>query len=244
MIDRLVSARGRDVFSDDYSPQQAIQSQELINPDAQKLAVIFPPWHGGGRFTDRLSERLQNRNWAVLNYNFHNQIIEPNPNRVLASYETVQAEISVHLDEIQAGAAYRYMHFIGISLGNVAMALVAKEYPDFSSATFVVPGSNLATSMWEGARTQGIAESMEQQGHTKSEVDEAWRDLAPMNNAVAFREKRVQTFISTTDRIILPHYQSQMNEALINAGSHLTSQSSRLGHGASIIKFCYFSGKI
>jgi hypothetical protein len=244
MIDRLVVARGKDIFSDEYTASQAVQGREWLNRDAKKLAVIFPQWHAVGWPNSELTKRLKKQNWAVLNYQFHDQILEPNIERVPQSYGAVQAEVIEDLEYIEESEAYERVHFIGISLGTMAMTLVASEYSGFSSATFVLPCSKLASSMWEGSRTQGIREGLEEQGYARTQVEEAWHDLEPWAYAKAFRGKTVHSVVSPSDRIILPSYQIQMNEALANGGAHLSTEFNRLDHSESILKFCYLSGKI
>ena len=244
MIDRIVCARGKDVFSDDYSSAQAVQDRELLNPDADRLAVLFPQWHAGSWPSSSLIKRLQEQNWAVLNYDFHDQILEPNVGRVLQSFENIQTEITADLETIQGQADYQSIHFIGMSLGNVAMSLVASEFPEFSSATFVTPGSKLASSMWEGARTRAITKSLSEQGVTKEGLEADWHDLAPIKHARVFKNKTVQTLVSTRDKMIPTSYQLEMDQALVDVGSNVSTSYSRLGHAASLINFCLFSGKI
>lgn len=243
MIDRYIAARGKDSFSDDYTPDQAIQSKQLLNPDSDRLAVVFPPWHGRGKITDTLLRRLQKNNWAVLNYDLHDQILEPHIDRVPESFGHIQREVAADLTQIQAEAAYERLHFIGISLGTMSMTLVAEEYPDFTSATFVLPCSELASSMWVGSRTHNIRRVLEEQGHTRTDVVEAWRELEPKTYAHRFKQKPVVTIISKKDPIILPSYQLEMNNELKNAGAKVSDKHRLRGHGATILSYC-FSGKI
>lgn len=239
-----MSAKRRDRFDEDYSPSQAVQSRQLLNGQADKLAVVFPPWHGGRRVTEALVKRLQKNNWAVLNYTFHDQILEPDIERVSQSFEAIQTEVTDNLGQINEMGQYSRVDLIGVSLGNVAMALVAEKNPEFTSATLVVPGSNLALAMWHGTRTQNIRNHLSQQGINEIDLDDAWRNLAPMSHAKAFKEKPTELVISTKDCIIPTSFQYEMSEALNDARSRVTNHYNRLGHAASVAMFCYKGGKI
>jgi pimeloyl-ACP methyl ester carboxylesterase len=237
MIDRLLCAKAKDSFDDKYLPEHAIAGSELLNSDSNKLAVVFPPWHGGGRFIQRLVYRLRSENWAVLNYAFHDQILEPSIQRVPQSFTAIKDQVADELNTLRK-AQYERMHLIGISLGTMSMTLAASEYHEFQSATFVLPSSKLASSVWEGMRTQNIRQLLNVHGYTKSDVEEAWSELEPIKYAKDFTGKEVNTYVSSTDRIILPSFQREMVNALRERGSNLKENYSRLGHASSIINYC------
>jgi hypothetical protein len=60
MIDRVISAKGKDSFLDDYTADQAVVGSDLYNPNSSVLTVIFPPWHGGGRIVGSLIKNSLN----------------------------------------------------------------------------------------------------------------------------------------------------------------------------------------
>lgn len=244
MIDRWLATRAdSDIFAEDYSADQALTDLRLHNPDAPELIVTFPHWHGSSsRITNSLINRLVGSNNAVLECQFNDQILEPNVERVHQSFEYLQRTISTELHHIHE--TYERIHFLGISIGNVALAMTARKFPDFSKATMVLPGSNLAASTWEGIRTQHIALELSGQGWTMSELEEAWIELAPKTNAHAFRGKDVKTIISRYDRVVPTRYQREMENSLGESGSNLTTKYTKFGHAGTIIRFCLLQGKI
>lgn len=235
---------GEDILLEDYTSDQAVTSCKLYNPGASKLAVVFPPWHGGGKTTQNLVSRLVGDGSAVLNCEFHDQIIEPNAERVPKSFASIQESVGSELQRLHECMGYRRIHLIGISLGNVAMTMVAEVFQDFSAATFLVAGSNLASAMWDGRRTQGIKEVLRSQGYTKAQLDEAWQDLAPKKYAPIFKDKDVQAIISKKDNLIPTSYQIEMGKELDRAGVLATKKYTNSGHAATIARFCLFSGKV
>ncbi|MBX4190505.1 hypothetical protein KW794_00255 [Candidatus Saccharibacteria bacterium] len=237
MIDRVLASRGRDIFSDEYNPAQAIARSHLINPEAPALSVIFRPWHGGGHMVKAFINHLSSRS-AVLDYELHDQIIEPNIDRVPLSFEAIRIRIATDLSKLSDNFEYQSVHLIGMSLGNVALALVAKEYPEFSKATVVVGGDNLAALMWDGIRTQSIRRALSKQGVTKQELDEAWQGIAPGNQVEAFRGKDVRMIISTKDKVLPTAGQLNLRDKLYCAGADVSPSYSRLGHVATLTRFC------
>lgn len=225
------------MFDEGYRPDLAVVDSKLTNPDAKDLAVIFPMWHGGGKAGELLVKRLS-QTQAVLDYNFHDQILEPDIGRVPESFNAIKNRVVTDILTLRDEAGYRDINLVGLSLGSVALAMVAEELPDFS-ATLVAPGSNLALCMWEGARTQGIRVAMEQKGITEEELDSAWGILAPKNHTGAFKGKKVEMLISQTDRIIPAKYQREMYNEVAKRGALVSARKHRrLGHAATLTRFC------
>jgi hypothetical protein len=81
MIDEVLCARSKDNFVSNHDPAESIIEKHLTNPTAPNLNVVFPAWHGGGNLTTRLVSRLS-REDAVLEYHFHDQVLEPDIERV------------------------------------------------------------------------------------------------------------------------------------------------------------------
>lgn len=60
MIDKIWAKRGlaKYVYKDGLAINNVVEANELHNPDGHDLHVLFPPWHGAGKFYDRLIRRL------------------------------------------------------------------------------------------------------------------------------------------------------------------------------------------
>lgn len=240
MLDKLYVKRNSrtDVFTDEYLPDQVITGRKLINPGAERLAVLFPPWHGGGKPYETLAKRLARQGHAVLAYYFHNEILKPDVEQVAASYTYIRDVASRELRDLKAARDYRHTTLIAMSLGNPALSIVTSKFNDFDSAVMVVPASSLARSMWYGTRTQHVRTGIERQGYVLDDVETAWADLAPINHLDVLRDKSVNLVLSLTDDVIPTKYQVEFLEGAKAFGVNPNIQKTRLGHYASIGRFC------
>lgn len=241
MIDELMCRRSARRFvpdDQDYNPSNIVMTHELINQSTDRLAVIFPPWNGGGRAINLLAERVVRRGYTVLKLASHPRILEPNVNNVLTAYRLIRDQTADLIDHTIDQSRYDKPWFIGPSLGNVALTMTASIFPDFAKASMAVAGSNLATCLWRGIRTQPIAKELLSQGVDMMQLEEAWNELAPINNLKTFQGKPVDMLISTTDRVIPTQYQRAMHEGLVEAGANVTVRETALGHYAATGLFC------
>ena len=243
MLDTYFSrkAESRDILSsEDFSPEAVILRQPIINPGGNTLSVLIPPWHGNsdGWPFDFLTKRLTKKGDAVLAYTFHDELLKPDVVQVLQSFKVVQKEVAHRLEELSN--QYNRIHLIGTSLGCAALCLIAEAYPDFDAATLVVPGSNLAYCMWNGIRTQHIRTELEKSDKhwNYEDLNKVWQPIAPISHVAAFKDKPVTAYISTTDRVIPSDSQREIVGALSEAGADVTEHASRLGHLATIGKYC------
>lgn len=237
MIDKWLCERAKDDFNLEYEPSQAVTGRQHLNPDAENLVVIFPPWHGGSPLTDLLARRRA-LSHAVLKYDFHDMILEPYAERVEQSFKYIAETISKDLYDLPAWLRYKKVHFIGISMGNVAMAMTAGKYDAFSSATMVTAGDDLASGLWRGQRTQHLRQRFEEQGLTENKLRRYWYDLAPKSYAESFRGKPVKTLVSRNDEIIPSFQQFDMMRALQDHAARVKETYTSLGHTAAITSYC------
>jgi pimeloyl-ACP methyl ester carboxylesterase len=237
MIDRWLCERAKDDFSGEYDPEQAITGRTYLNPGAENLIVIFPPWHGGSPLTDLLARRRA-LSHAVLKYDFHDMILEPYAERVEQSFKYIADTVSKDLYDLPAWLKYKKVHFIGISMGNVAMAMTAGKYHDIDSATMITAGDDLAAALWQGERTQHLRRRFEEQGLTENKLRRYWYDLAPKRYAKYFRDKPVKTLVSRNDSIIPSFQQFDMTQALKTYEARVNDTYTSLGHIAAITSYC------
>lgn len=243
MIDRLVAARGRrkDKMVDTmYRPQNAITEQILINSKQERLAVLFPPWQGGGIVYRILTKRLAKKGWAVLAYQFHNQIVEPEETIVTESLEYIKSRVAKDIRKLVNQYGYKEVQLIGISLGTVPLTMVADSYPNFTSATLVVGGDDLAANLWHGERTLNYKKAFEREhiGARKLEID--WEDTAPKNHVRHFGGKKIKIIASLADKFVSPRSQSKLAREIVQAGGIVELKNTRVGHVMSIVRFCLF----
>ena len=245
MLDRLMCGRNSnsDVFSEIYTPNQAVGRLDLINPAGRELNVLLPPWHGGGSFTDYFASKITKAGNAVLDCHFHDDILGPDPEKVVASYDVIGRTVADKIVETvdlaaSAGQRYESVNLVSMSLGNTALLAIASRYSNFDKVTMIVNASRLADSMWHGVRTQHLRSRMEAQGHSLQTLSEIWADLAPINHLNLLKDKQIVTYLSDTDSIIPTRYQEELVRAMLIAGLRPEVRTTRFGHYGAVGKFC------
>lgn len=247
MIDALYArwSRRKDIPVDpNYKPKNSIKHRKLINGHADKLVVIFPSWHTHNFPINTLAKRLKRKGWAVLLYDFHDQIMEPDEHIVVESFRYIRDSIADDVKKLEKQRGYKQIHFIGISLGNVPLTLVSDKFPGFSSATIVVGGDDLAIDMWYGLRTSSYREAFQKMHIGIRELDKEWQIVAPKNHVRHFAHKKIKIFISLHDKFVGTEYQKKLAEKILETGAEVNLKKSRLGHTLSIIRFCLFERPI
>ncbi len=228
---------GRDVLhTDGYRPQDAITQRRLINADGKKLCVLFPPWHGGSWAYEALIRRLARRGYAVLAYSFHDQILKPDAQQVVASYQYIQKAISDDLKKLSK--TYDSIWLIGLSVGILALTMTSEKFDRFERVSLVIPSVKLSYTLWNAIRTRRIRDGLEAQGYTVESLEELWKPLHTVHRVEALNGKRVDIVVSTADEIILPRYQQDYVSILRRAGVKPQVKTTRVGHYAAIVNFC------
>ena len=221
-----------------FKPSDSISGKTLLNEKSDRLVVIFPGWHTHKFPVNRLSQRLAKKGWAVLTYDFHDQILVPSDEIVKQSFGYIRDQIGKDIADLTAKNGYQQVRFTGISLGNVAMALVSESFNKFDSAIFVVGGEDLAEDMWHGYRTLFLRDEFKKAHIGLRKLDQDWHDEAPMNHARRFNDKKVKFVMSRSDKFILPKYQRRLIEDLRAAGAEVDVSVRYVGHLMTIMRFC------
>lgn len=225
-----------------YSPEQAIVGKRLLNPKSDKLCVVMPGWHNSAKSfpVNRLANRLAKKGWAVLVYDFHQQILEADDKEVAASFKHLRQTINEDLCSLIARRKYKRVHLLGISLGNIVCTLVADTFTSFTEATLVVGGDDLAIDMWHGLRTQNFRREFEKLHIGIRDLDREWEGIAPVNHLKHFKNKPVRVVIATADKFILTKYQKKLAQRLKDNGALVKIKKNHLGHVLTIVRFCMF----
>jgi acyl transferase domain-containing protein len=230
-------------FADSDAGKILVVRQELFNPHGKNLHVIFLPWHAGEVPYRWLFKRLTRRGDAVVAYYFAEEILTANAATVLKTYERLTKIVSENLAKITKQNNYQTVNFIGMSLGNVALSVVAEKFRDFSSATLVCTADSLAKSVWFGDRTKDTRAGFETNGLTLSQLETAWQPIEPKNHIQALTDKKVTVIVSKTDTCIPTEFQTEYIRQAQKIIKDLHVKTTRLDHYGAIIKYCLI-GKI
>ena len=220
--------------------QKFIARQELFNPDGWRLNVLFLPWHAGVKPFSWLIQRLMRKDEAVVVYYFAEEILSADAIAVKNLYKQIEKEIPPRLTSIRDLYKYKEVRLIGMSLGNVALGVVANVWHEFSSVIQVCTASSLAKSVWDGDRTVDIRNIFEANKYNLINIESTWNEIEPINNIEAFLNKPMTIVVSQTDTSIPTHLQWDYVNGARAIGIRPKIKNSRLGHYGTIIVFCLF----
>lgn len=228
-----------------FKPHQAIRSQELFNQKSDRLVVIFPWWHAGsGFFYKSLVRRLKREGWAVLAYHFDSQILQADEELVMKSFEFIQKQVTAELNLLKRKHGYKQIEFLGLSLGNISLCLVADKFQDFSGATIVAGGDDLAKDMWYGIATKEIRKDFTQENVRIQRLDLDWLPLAPDTHVRSFANKKVDIIMALKDRMIFPQYQKRLANDISKVTDQVTIKKFWVGHTVTVAYYCLAGPKI
>jgi hypothetical protein len=227
-------------FAQIGSRQVFIVRQEFLNPAGRNLHVIFLPWHAGEVPYKWLCHRLTRRGDAVVVYYFAEEVLTPDVGMVKWVYQQLQTIITSSLTKITNKTPYRSVNFIGMSLGNVALAVVADRFNKFDRVTMVCTASSLAKSVWYGDRTKDVRAELEANQLSLAQVEKVWYEVEPINHVAAFSDKKVTIIVSKTDSCIPTRFQTELVQAARKSITDLCVKYTKLGHYGAIINYCLF----
>jgi hypothetical protein len=243
MLDELSAIKDqlhKPTFDDKYSADQAIISAEFIaRPAAKILTVVFPPWHIPEWFLKRLQKKLLAQDSSVLIYYFNPQILDDDPIKVKNSFEYVALAIAEDVRELQDQKQLTQVNLLGISLGNVALAITAEKLDEFNKIYMVVPGNDLAASLWSGLRTRRLRAVLKQEGYKLDELQKEWQDLAPEAHIDRFKNHTVHIVLARHDKFIPFSYGKKLLDELSAINPKVTYTIRPFGHFMTIMSTDY-----
>jgi hypothetical protein len=247
MIDRIYSVyslKKEKPLDPSYQPKDVISRHKFLDAGNDRLAVIFPGWHTHNFPANILAKRLYKKGWSVLYYAYHDQIIEPEEKVVIESMRYFRDRACVDINRIVHQKPYRQIHFIGISLGGVPMALVCDKFKYFTGVTAVVAGDDLAVDMWYGARTQRYRMAFEKIHVGIRKLAKDWDAIGPDHHLRHFKGKPVKFILSKHDNFVPTKYQKKLAEELVKCGAVVKIKKRYTGHIMTITRYCLFDNPI
>lgn len=243
MIDEISSVKDQikaPEFDKRYKADEAIVRAELtLLPNSKHLTVVFPPWHIPEWFLKHLKKRLLAKGSGVLIYNFNPQILDDDVVKVKNSFEYIALSISTDLAELKAKGRIDQVDLLGLSLGNVALAITAEKLADFQKVLMIAPGSDLAGSLWHGWRTIRLRRTLEKEGYKLEDLKTEWDDLAPDRHVQTLRGHNLHIVLAKNDRFIPYEYGKQLLDELLAIDPKVTYSQRPFGHLATILSYDY-----
>lgn len=225
-------------FDDKYSADQVIVSAEFAScAGSGALTVVFPAWHVPEWFFKRLKLQLLKHDSNVLIYNFNPQILSDDPIVVKDSFEYLALAISEDVRELCHLKHFTTVDLLGFSLGNIALCITAEKLDSFNKVTMLVPGSELAVSLWNGWRTRRLRDIYKKEGYKLADVQKEWAELAPESHVATLKNHPVQVVLAKKDRFIPYIYGKEFVDKLQAVDPLVTFSSRPFGHLATMLSY-------
>lgn len=208
------------------------------------LKIILPGWGDGFSWVTKvLVKRLSRRGFSCLAYSLPRTILPHDPNFAPGIFSIVKESIKKDITNIKSRYNFKKIDIIAPSLGVVIACLVTNDNNDITNTFFIVPGGCLASSLWDGVRTQRLKQIYETQGMDKEKLKKLWYSLAPKNNVSILSSKRIFIAISKSDKVIPYSYGKEFAELLKKLyPDTLIKENLHLGHYLTTVKY-YLLGK-
>lgn len=220
-----------------------VNKKFVKNNHSSTLKVIIPPWGEGESLVDTiLLRRLSNQGYSCLAYFFPKSILSPDILLTKKLFEQIKNTVRADIARLKTEHHFQKIDIIATSLGVVSACLIANDNDDVADLFFIVPGSCLAASLWDGIRTKRLKRSYEHQGIYREQLVQSWHFLAPKNNINELRNRNLFIAISRSDRVIPYRYGRELadlvkkqypNETVVQENGHL-------GHYLTVVKYYVF----
>ncbi|MFA6099053.1 MAG: hypothetical protein WCV50_05985 [Patescibacteria group bacterium] len=247
-LDNIINFLSNGLYSSDKKEEGVefnINKKFIKNDSSSTLKIILPPWGDKESIISRiLIRRLNKKGYSCLAYFFPRHILSSDVDKTVEFFNTIKERVKSDIKKLKAEYNFQKIDIIAPSLGVVSACLIANGNQDISNLYFIVPGSCLAASLWNGIRTQHLKNIYEKQGINQEKLINIWGSLAPKNNINALAGKNIFIAISRSDKIIPYRFGKELADLMTKLYPQTTvvQENGHLGHYLTVIKY-YLSGK-
>lgn len=219
------------------------QKRFVFRKKSNTLKVILPPWGNSEYYITRLLiNRLIKKGFSCLSYSFPQELLSANAEVTESKFNAIREKVLADIEDLKRQYGFEEIDLIGVSLGGVSACMIANNSNYFKDLFLIVPGNNLAASLWDGIRTQRLKNSFQNQLLEKPDLMKKWHNLAPANNVYNLNLKNIYVVVSKSDRIIPYDYGKKLSEELKRKYKNVTiKENCCLGHYLTVIKYFLFS---
>ncbi len=223
-----------------------IQKSFVYKPGSKTLKVIIPPWEDGTDIlTKGLIRRFGKKDCSYITYSFGLDLLSPEIELTLKKFNYINYQVRSDISELKNKYGFERVDVIGTSLGVVSACLITNGNDDVNSLSCIVPGSDLAESLWDGIRTWKLRNTYKSEELNKERLMNAWNDVAPKNSIDKLDGKKIFVAISRGDHIIPYKYGREFADLLKNKYRDVEIEENRsLGHYLTVAKYYLFSKKL
>ncbi len=244
-LDNIISFlfNGFDFIDKEEGLEIYINKKFIKNKDSSVLKIILPPWGDGESFiTKILIRRLYKKGYSSLAYFFPKHILSSDVNKTIKTFNFIRDQIKSDILKLKAEHKFQKIDIIAPSLGVVSACLIANDNDDIQNLFFIVPGSCLASSLWNGIRTQKLRNIYEYQNINQEQLKNIWESLAPKNNISAMKDKNIFIAVSKSDKVIPYRFGEELADLAkkLYSNNILIQENSYLGHYLTAVKYYLF----
>lgn len=248
-IDNIINFlfNGFDYFDKEERSEIYINKKFVKNNKSYVLKIILPPWGDGESFlTKILIWRLKKSGYSCLAYFFPKYILSSNINNTPKFYTSIRDQVRSDIFKYKAEYNFQKIDIIAPSLGVVSACLIANDNENIQNLFFIVPGSCLASSLWNGVRTQKLKNVYEHQNINQEQLKTSWESLAPKNNINSMGNKNIFVAISKSDRVIPYCFGKELADLAkkLYPNNTVVQENSCLGHYLTVIKYYLFNKEL
>jgi fermentation-respiration switch protein FrsA (DUF1100 family) len=240
-FDRLITFAWWTVFFerfDSSTAQPSLQSRFTYTQRSDMLVIVFPLWRGGQYQINRFLRRFHRAGTSTLLLTFPQDILSINTQDTLLAFQALSDQARQEIKTLQHKYQFTRITVVAFSLGVVWALQTIKDFA-IERLTMVVPGSCLASSLWDGIRTQRLKQMLERNNMTKTSLVDQWKTLAPVHNIDAVRAKEISIVLSRADQVIPYRYGNALAEHTACLFPNVTiKENDSLGHYLTISRFC------
>jgi len=206
--------------------------------NSKELFVLLPPWGGHLDYNFFLRHLLMKKGFSVLEYEFPKVILSSNWKLTLNYFNFICRSIGKEIEKLKRDYGFKKIKIIGVSLGCVNACMCANNNPFIDEIFLIIPGHCLAEYMWQGIITQQIRQEYENQKVSLKELKNYWHTLAPENNIIHLKAKKVSIFLSKADKVI-PYYSGKKLLEQVKSMKYniFYKTNNHLGHYLTILQF-------
>jgi len=219
----------------------------LKNDKTSILKVVIPSRGGGESFVDKiLINRLYKKGYSCLAYRIPGSVLSSDINETVRYFDLIKNQIKSDISKLKNEHHFKRIDIVAASMGVVSACLISNDNDDINNLYFIVPGSNLALSLWNGIRTQNLRNIYEQQNINQEQLNSIWKVLAPKNNINELNNKNIFLSISKQDKIIPYIFGKELMISIKNMypDNIIVQENNYLGHYLTVVKYYLFSREL
>jgi esterase/lipase len=146
------------------------------NVDQEDIVILIPPWKAPKNLFSKI-KRTMPAHIGYIEYAYTDDMLQADPyvtkQNILELVSTINKDI-----EALNYSKKRNISLYGVSLGTLFCMIVA-DTVNVSKVRLVLPGANLAESVWCGRRTRYLKKRMQGQGITVERLKNIWELVSP-----------------------------------------------------------------